>query len=184
MSSTAEQILDVTQALLSEKGFNGFSFREVALAVGIKSASVHYHFPTKEDLVIAVLKRYSERFLSAFAYADAHCSSADEKLQFFVNMYRTELKQNQRLPMCIMLASDIAVLPENVVLGLRIFYQQNLAWLAALVSGEADAEAQAAGWLSSLNGALVGTRVVDDAQFFENAVKGVTLSNAGNAGSL
>ncbi|MFC3851231.1 TetR/AcrR family transcriptional regulator [Salinispirillum marinum] len=181
MSSTAEQILDVTQALLSEKGFNGFSFREVALAVGIKSASVHYHFPTKEDLVVAVLKRYSGRFLSAFAYADEHCASSEEKLQFFVNMYRTELKQNQRLPMCIMLASDIAVLPDNVVLGLRQFYRQNLAWLAALVSEEADADAQAAGWLSSLNGALVGTRVVGDVQFFENAVQGVTLKLEGKA---
>ena len=64
MENREQNILAAAEALVRERGYNGFSFREVAREVGIKSSSVHYHFPTKEDLGAAIAENYTENFLS------------------------------------------------------------------------------------------------------------------------
>ena len=52
----------MAEALLQDKGFNGFSYAHIATELGVKNAAIHYHFPTKESLGIAVVKRYRDRF--------------------------------------------------------------------------------------------------------------------------
>jgi TetR/AcrR family transcriptional repressor of nem operon len=64
MSDTRTQILDVAEKFIRRGGYNDCSFREIATAVGIKSASVHHHFPAKQDLAAAVALRYSENFFA------------------------------------------------------------------------------------------------------------------------
>ena len=56
-----EQILDAAEKRARMAGYHGFSFRDVAEDVGIKSSSVHYHFPTKGDLCEALARRYTVR---------------------------------------------------------------------------------------------------------------------------
>ena len=56
MEKKEQAILKITEEMVRRGGYNGFSFREIAKQVGIKSSSVHYHFPTKEDLGVAVAK--------------------------------------------------------------------------------------------------------------------------------
>ncbi|MFT5578547.1 MAG: TetR/AcrR family transcriptional repressor of nem operon, partial [Paraglaciecola psychrophila] len=63
--STKEELLKVAQLKVRSGGYNSFSFRELAAEVGIKSASVHYHFPTKSDLGAAVAHQYTDEFLKA-----------------------------------------------------------------------------------------------------------------------
>ena len=58
--NTAELILDAAQVLVQEVGFNGFSYAHIAEKVGIRTASIHYHFPNKEDLGEALITRYTE----------------------------------------------------------------------------------------------------------------------------
>jgi AcrR family transcriptional regulator len=72
-SNKAEEILDVAERMARTGGYNGFSFREIAKAVGIKAASVHYHFPTKDELGAAVARRYTERFLATPGDASDSC---------------------------------------------------------------------------------------------------------------
>ena len=59
MSDVAAAIMDAAERRMRKGGFNGFSFREIAADVGVKSSSVHYHFPTKENLAAAVIQRYT-----------------------------------------------------------------------------------------------------------------------------
>ena len=59
------EILDAAERAIRDRGYNAVSFRDLAAAVGVKSASVHHHFPTKADLGAAVARRYAERFLDA-----------------------------------------------------------------------------------------------------------------------
>ena len=47
MSETAERLMDLAEAHIRNAGYGGFSFRDLAAEIGIKSASVHHHFPTK-----------------------------------------------------------------------------------------------------------------------------------------
>ena len=56
-NATKTKIMDTAEGFIVQGGYNAFSFRDIAEAVGIKSASVHYHYPTKADLVSAVMVR-------------------------------------------------------------------------------------------------------------------------------
>src|ERR1700730_3531610 len=60
MKDVKTEIMDAAERRMQLGGFNGFSFREIAADVGVKRSSVHYHFPTKEALAAAVLRRYTE----------------------------------------------------------------------------------------------------------------------------
>src|SRR5437899_1576737 len=65
MSDVATAIMDAAERRIRLGGFNGFSFREIAADVGVKSSSVHYHFPTKEKLAAAVIHRYTDEVAEA-----------------------------------------------------------------------------------------------------------------------
>ena len=54
MSGTAERLMDLAEAHIRDRGYAGFSFRDLAAEVGIKSASVHHHFPTKAKMAAVV----------------------------------------------------------------------------------------------------------------------------------
>jgi TetR/AcrR family transcriptional repressor of nem operon len=58
MNETAERLMDLAEARIREAGYRGFSFRDLAAEIGIKSASVHHHFPTKAGMAAAVARRY------------------------------------------------------------------------------------------------------------------------------
>jgi TetR/AcrR family transcriptional repressor of nem operon len=60
-SSTREQLLEVAGDLLQRIGFSAFSFRTLGEAVGISSASIHYHFPTKADLGLALIDWFQQK---------------------------------------------------------------------------------------------------------------------------
>lgn len=62
---TAQRLMDLAEAHIRDAGYGGFSFRDLAAEIGIKSASVHHHFPTKAILAAAVARRYGDRFLAA-----------------------------------------------------------------------------------------------------------------------
>ena len=66
-----EQVLDLAQSLIQLRGYNAMSYRNLADEIGVKTASIHYYFPTKEDLGLALLKRYRLAFKNALAGIDA-----------------------------------------------------------------------------------------------------------------
>lgn len=53
-------ILQHAEQLFRSRGFNGFSYKDLAAPLGIRNAAIHYHFPTKADLGIALIDRYRE----------------------------------------------------------------------------------------------------------------------------
>lgn len=67
MNETAQRLMDLAEAHIRHAGYRGFSFRDLAAELGIKSASVHHHFPTKASLAAAVVRRYGDRFLATVA---------------------------------------------------------------------------------------------------------------------
>jgi AcrR family transcriptional regulator len=52
---------------IAENGFEGLRTREVAGAVGVNVATLHYYFPSKEDLIKAVVGHAMSRFQSTLA---------------------------------------------------------------------------------------------------------------------
>ena len=49
-SATAEQILDLAETLIQTRSYSAFSYQDIADALGIRKASIHYHFPSKTEL--------------------------------------------------------------------------------------------------------------------------------------
>src|SRR5580698_9852948 len=110
---TSGRILDIAERLVQTRGFNAFSYADIAATMNITKASLHYHFPTKAKLGERLVERYQESFLGALERIDRTCSNAGAKLRAYVGIY-AEVLENDRMCLCGMLAADYATLPEAI----------------------------------------------------------------------
>ncbi|MED1792106.1 TetR/AcrR family transcriptional regulator [Brevibacillus nitrificans] len=168
--NTAEMILDTAQSIVQEFGFNGFSYAHIAEKVGIRTASIHYHFPNKEDLGEALIARYHRRFIATGIEIDAETENHLEKLRKFTLLYRAPV-QDYCTCLSVMLSSDLATLSEKVREGLVRFFNANVVWLErVLEQGRREghlyfvgaADVQAHQFLASLQGAQLIARTFRD----------------------
>ena len=109
-ADTATRILDVAERLAQMRGFNGFSYADIAAELGITKAALHYHFASKADLGEALIGRYAARFGEALAAIDAGTTAAPAKLRAYAELYADVLR-NQRMCLCGMLAAEYQTLP-------------------------------------------------------------------------
>lgn len=171
-NSTVDKILDLAELQVRAGGYNSFSFREISKEIGIKSASIHYHFPTKVDLGVALANRYTTRFNEKLAQILVEHEQPTKRLERYIDLFRQSLLCDQKMCLCGQLASESEVLPEPVRMATQQFFVTNLAWLRTQVfeaSGlSASLAAQrAAGLLASLEGALLMAKVLNDNGAFE-----------------
>jgi TetR/AcrR family transcriptional repressor of nem operon len=131
-ADTSQRILDIAERLVQTRGFNGFSYADIAAALGITKASLHYHFPTKAELGQRLIERYESRFLDALAAIDRSGVDAREKLRRYASIYADVLRSN-RMCLCGMLASDYATLAKPVKDGVKHFFDRNEDWLVAVL---------------------------------------------------
>jgi AcrR family transcriptional regulator len=59
--SGRNRVLDEAERLFRARGYNTVTMRDIASEVGIRQASLYYHFPSKEQLFVAVTERVFER---------------------------------------------------------------------------------------------------------------------------
>ena len=137
MSDTRTQILDTAEKFIRRGGYNDCSFREIATAVGIKSASVHHHFPAKQDLAAAVAMRYAENFLSTLGPPLPAGTTPQEEIARYCALFRSAFVGGGRACLCGILSNEAALLPERVRSEVAAFAQANVAWLEKLFGGEA-----------------------------------------------
>ncbi|PTY37220.1 hypothetical protein BGP77_08115 [Saccharospirillum sp. MSK14-1] len=172
MNSTAERLLERAEEIIRTHGYSGLSFRTLADDIGIKSASVHYHFPTKTHLGVAVASRYQARFARALEQIARSGQPAQAQLQRFVDIYGSELRAgNNRLTICMMLAAEKDSLPEEVNHCVTSFYQLNLDWLESVLQQQADPQPaqRAKQILALLQGAVLGAKTLTCSDYFDAA---------------
>ena len=126
-----EQLLDYAQTLIMLRGYNGFSYRDLAELVGVKTSSIHYYFPSKEDLVLEAVNVYSSETLAEM-YAIDSSQAADLRLDRYARLFGKVLGDGDQICLCGMLAADIASLPENVRQAVQSFFRSNETWLGKL----------------------------------------------------
>ena len=162
-TGTADRILDIAERLVQRRGFNAFSYADVATAVGIRKASLHYHFATKADLGQALIARYRQTFLQALHGIEEETDEAGKRLQRYAGLYGAVLRK-KRMCMCGMLATDAATLPKAMRDSVAGFFDENVAWLARVLEDgrkrkelafEGTAQATAAFFVSALEGAML-----------------------------
>jgi TetR/AcrR family transcriptional regulator, transcriptional repressor for nem operon len=144
-TGTATRILDVAEHLVQARGFNGFSYADIAAELGITKAALHYHFAGKADLGEALISRYISRFAAALADVDASARTARARLSGYTDLYLQVLR-DQRMCLCGMLAAEYQTLPAPMQAGVIRFFDQNEDWLEhVLQQGRADGSLQFAG---------------------------------------
>ena len=124
-----EQIIDHAITLMMLRGYNGFSYRDLSELVGVKTSSIHYYFPSKDDLVLEAVHAYTQEVQSAVRTIDT-ALPAEGKLATFAKMFGRTLGDGDHICLCGMLAADIETLPEPVRLAVQAFFKANEAWLA------------------------------------------------------
>ena len=85
--STKDQILHSAQALAQTRGFNAFSYADIADELGIRKASIHHHFPSKLDLEYELLTRYRSEFVEELSSIKSNASDSSEQLQRYIELY-------------------------------------------------------------------------------------------------
>ena len=125
---TATQILDVAERLVQVRGFNGFSYADIAAELGITKPALHYHFAGKADLGAALIDRYTTRFTDALAEVDASVGDAPSKLAGYADLYLTVLRDH-KMCLCGMLAAEYQTLPPPMRDAVVRFFDQNEIWL-------------------------------------------------------
>jgi len=129
---TSQRILDVAERLVQTRGFNGFSYADIAGALAVTKASLHYHFPTKAELGTRLITRYERVFLAALGEIDRTAGDAREKLARYAKIYADVLRNN-RMCLCGMLAAEYATLPKPMKDEMRHFFDENERWLVAVL---------------------------------------------------
>jgi TetR/AcrR family transcriptional repressor of nem operon len=168
-AGTAERVMDVAEALIQQRGYGGFSFDDVAQAVGIRKPSVHHHFRTKAELVAMLARRYTERFESALAAIDVARRDPLARLKAYVQLFATTYAQDGRLCVCGMLGAEADALPAEVADAVAGFFQLNLTWLTA-----AFRDAQRSGQLTT------GQRAPHLAELMLSALEGAMVVGRGS----
>jgi TetR/AcrR family transcriptional repressor of nem operon len=171
-SDTAEQILDLAETLIQTRGYSAFSYQDIADSLGIRKASIHYHFPSKTDLGIAVVDRYVARFSGALAALAADSTrSSMAMLDMYVEPYTAFAKTPDRICLCGALSGEILALPAELRTHVDGFFRAHQDWLAGILKrGAARGEftldappAKAARFIfSALQGALLVKRTTGD----------------------
>lgn len=131
-ADTASQILDIAERLVQDRGFNGFSYADVADELHLSKAALHYHFPGKAELGEALIRRYAARFFAALDALDNDSPSASAKLEGYVNLY-LDVLQNKRMCLCGMLAAEYQTLPMGMQDAVIEFFDANETWLQRVV---------------------------------------------------
>ncbi len=164
---TRTAILDLAETMLLDRGFNGFSYANIASALKIKNAAIHYHFPTKAELGVAIIRRTRERFVSWTQNPKTIAKSPADKLESFFKQYLRFMEAGQQVCLGGALETDFKTLPSEMQAETKKFVAVFLTWMEGVLEegrekqifsfpGEAREEAILV--LSSLQGALQMTR--------------------------
>jgi TetR/AcrR family transcriptional repressor of nem operon len=137
---TRTLILDAAQDLIQRLGANAMSYQHLSEAVGIRKASIHYHFPAKQDLLEALIERYHAYFIGLVDRILAEESDPVRMLGRYVGLFEATLREGRHDKACLcgMLGAELASLGDEAVRGLRRFYQANHERLASILQRGRD----------------------------------------------
>jgi TetR/AcrR family transcriptional regulator, transcriptional repressor for nem operon len=187
---TASRILDVAEGLVQVRGFNGFSYADIAAELQLTKAALHYHFAGKAALGEALIARYADRFMGALASLDTADGTASAKLDSYAGLYLQVLR-NRKMCLCGMLAAEYQTLPQPMQDEVIKFFDQNESWLERILNhGRADGSLHFAGSArdtarmiaGGLEGAMLIARPYGDVARFQAAAASLLAGLTSTAG--
>ncbi|AAK86094.1 TetR family transcriptional regulator [Agrobacterium tumefaciens] len=174
--SKADDILQCARTLIIRGGYNSFSYADISQVVGIRNASIHHHFPSKSDLVCKLVSQYRQEAEAGIAELEKNISDPLEQLRAYIGYWEGCIADaTHPFCVCALLASEIPVLPETVVLEVRAHFRSLSDWLTAVLergiaqgrlvlTGTARANAEI--FMATVHGAMLSARAHGDAATF------------------
>ena len=176
---TRTRLMDAAEQAVRARGADGVSFGDLADEIGIRKASIHYHFPAKTDLLAAIMQRYREQVLAGLEDMAVTRDTAAGRLAGFLDFYRDALGDGGRLCLCVAYSIGLNGLDAETRREITLFRQAVRAWLTrqfehANADGSltlvTDAAAEAAATLALAEGAQLTARFAEDPALFDQAV--------------
>ena len=170
MKDTVKKILDAAEARMRRGGYHAVSFRDLASDVGIKSASVHYHFPQKEHLGVALVSRYAHAFMAVLRAREPVADTFESRRAVLRQTYRTALRKTETHCLCGLLGAEAGGLPEPVVAAVKEFFDAQVTWLGVVIPGKAKSKrrrTKATRAVATLQGAMMMANAARDVQLFD-----------------
>jgi TetR/AcrR family transcriptional regulator, transcriptional repressor for nem operon len=181
---TRTALLNCAEDTVRARGFDGFSYGDLSVVVGIRKASIHYHFPTKADLALALIERYSTNFFAALASIVIANETGGNQLKAYVAACRQALDGGTKICLCVAFCPGRDGLSAAVLAKLDIFHVTVAVWLAdVFAQGKNDGSVrsvvnpqnEAHACLAQMQGAQLIARAANDVARFDAAVADLVL---------
>ncbi|MBW4707384.1 TetR/AcrR family transcriptional regulator [Roseobacter sp. YSTF-M11] len=178
-TDTRTALLNAAERAARTRGIDGFSYADLEKDVGIRKASIHYHFATKAALALALMQRYRVTLERACARIDETCATGGDRLRAVIDVYRQALHGGKSLCLCVSFSTTRASLPPEVIAEVGRFRRMMVGWLETVFeTGKKDGTIsateipalEAAATLSLLEGAQLAARAGEDMALFEEAL--------------
>jgi TetR/AcrR family transcriptional repressor of nem operon len=170
VNETAKRLMDLAESHMRNAGYGGFSFRDLAAEIGIKSASVHHHFPTKATMAAAVARRYADRFFAKVSRSPDE--TADEAIAAYRSAFRAALDRDGAMCLFGVLGAEAGGLAPEVANEILSFFCRCIEDLSQRIGGP-DAEARAFQVIATLEGGMMLARAYQDTTAFDQAAAGL-----------
>ena len=168
-SKNKDKLLEVAQRLVQEKGYQGFSFHDLSAEVGITTASIHYHFPKKEDLGAALIQKYSSCFQSIIDEIQEKHEAPRDQFEALLGVFDSTMGC-KKICICGALSGEFHGLPESLQIELKTFIEASTQGIQQIIeaaqangdiSKDHNAEGLAQLWNYTLQGAMSIGRATD-----------------------
>ncbi|OAV54310.1 transcriptional regulator [Rhizobium sp. WYCCWR10014] len=172
-----EAVMSAAKATVQAHGYNALSFRELAKEVGIKSASVHYHFPTKGDLAAALARRYTEEGSAFLAELLATSEEATWCMDRYTEIFRAALANDNRMCLCGIMSAELDDLPMEVRTEVAKFAAMNVGWLTKVLlrarpsASDQDLQEHAMAIFAAIEGAQLVARGCRDIGVYDRSIR-------------
>ncbi|WP_263356391.1 TetR/AcrR family transcriptional regulator [Acidicapsa ligni] len=181
-NDTASRIRESAHDLMAERGYFGFSYANIAESVGIRKASIHHHFPSKVDLVVATLKESRASLVRAVGSLDDNVTDPMRRLKLYVH-HLAECVHNNHRPIYIaaLLSAELPALPNEIQIEVQQHFCVLVSWVkTTLKEGTSlgtiylrqSAEIEAQSFVALLHGAMISARAFNSPDLFSSVTGG------------
>jgi len=180
LSTMADDILRCARSLIVRGGYNSFSYADISDVVGIRKASIHHHFPSKSELVRALVVQYRAEAEAGITELERNIADPVGQLRAYVGYWEGCIADaSHPFCVCALLAGEIQVLPEAVALEVRGHFRRLSAWLTSVLErGAAQGRLSLTGtarenaelFMATVHGAMLSARAYGDATAFGTVV--------------
>lgn len=128
MENTRQALVRNATGTVRRAGSAALNFRDLGHAVGVKSSTVHYYFPTKSDLLNEAAAEYTTAFVAALHEGARTSRSFRQDMLAMVDLFVGA--QGQELScLCGMLATEADLLEPAVKTTVNGFFAKLQAWV-------------------------------------------------------